>query len=161
MTQSNSRREFLKRGAAATAIGAAPGSANAFWFRRKRKNYEWLVPEIFRGLTAPPKYVPAVVIGSGFGGAITACRLAQAGIKNIVLERGSRWPTDPRRTIHPNDFTPDGRSYWHRDNITHLSGIPFRFDKFGGTLDVTDYDNISVWRGACVGCGAFKGSQKP
>jgi cholesterol oxidase len=32
-----------------------------------------------------------VVIGSGFGGAITACRLAQAGRSVAVLERGRRW----------------------------------------------------------------------
>ncbi|HZP02010.1 MAG TPA: FAD-dependent oxidoreductase, partial [Terriglobia bacterium] len=35
-----------------------------------------------------------VVIGSGFGGAITACRLAQAGRSVCVLERGRRWAKD-------------------------------------------------------------------
>ena len=30
----------------------------------------------------------AIVIGSGFGGAITACRLAEKGMKVLVLERG-------------------------------------------------------------------------
>lgn len=34
-----------------------------------------------------------VVIGSGFGGSITACRLAQAGRSVCVLERGRRWQT--------------------------------------------------------------------
>ena len=32
-----------------------------------------------------------VVIGSGFGGAINACRLAQAGRSVCILERGKRW----------------------------------------------------------------------
>lgn len=32
-----------------------------------------------------------VVIGSGFGGAITACRLAQSGRSVCVLEKGKRW----------------------------------------------------------------------
>jgi cholesterol oxidase len=34
----------------------------------------------------------AVVIGSGFGGAVAACRLAQAGIDVAVVERGRRFP---------------------------------------------------------------------
>jgi cholesterol oxidase len=33
----------------------------------------------------------AVVIGTGFGGAVTACRLAQAGFEVDVLERGRRY----------------------------------------------------------------------
>ena len=35
--------------------------------------------------------VEAIVIGSGFGGAVAALRLGQAGIETIVLERGCRW----------------------------------------------------------------------
>ena len=33
----------------------------------------------------------AVVIGSGFGGAVVACRLAERGRSVLVLERGRRW----------------------------------------------------------------------
>jgi cholesterol oxidase len=36
----------------------------------------------------------AIIIGSGFGGAITACRLAEAGYKVLVLVRGRRWTVD-------------------------------------------------------------------
>ena len=40
----------------------------------------------------------AIVVGTGFGGAVAACRLAQAGIGVGVLERGRRYPpgTFPR-----------------------------------------------------------------
>lgn len=34
----------------------------------------------------------ALVIGSGFGGAVAACRLAQAGVDVAIVERGRRWP---------------------------------------------------------------------
>ncbi|MEU8239420.1 GMC family oxidoreductase [Actinoplanes missouriensis] len=41
----------------------------------------------------------ALVIGSGFGGAVAACRLAQAGIDVAIIERGRRW--------RPGDFPRD------------------------------------------------------
>ncbi|MBE7161298.1 MAG: FAD-dependent oxidoreductase, partial [Williamsia herbipolensis] len=36
-----------------------------------------------------------VVIGSGFGGGVTALRLTQAGVPVTMLERGRRWATGP------------------------------------------------------------------
>jgi choline dehydrogenase-like flavoprotein len=34
----------------------------------------------------------AIVIGSGFGGAVVACRLSQAGVYVALIERGARFP---------------------------------------------------------------------
>jgi len=50
-----------------------------------------------------PQGPEAIVIGSGFGGAVAACRLAQDGYRVLVIERGRRYdagdfpalPTDP------------------------------------------------------------------
>ncbi len=39
-----------------------------------------------------PEYVDAVVIGSGFGGSVTAYRLAEAGRSVILMERGHAYP---------------------------------------------------------------------
>lgn len=45
----------------------------------------------------------AAIIGSGFGGSVAACRLAEKGMKVVVLERGRRWtPTEyPRKPGDP------------------------------------------------------------
>ncbi|OUR94984.1 cholesterol oxidase [Gammaproteobacteria bacterium 42_54_T18] len=148
------RRSFLKSTGVAAAATGLPVVSNTASAHTPEEKYREKVPELFEPVAKPPTYTPALVIGSGFGGAISAYRLAQAGIETTVLERGCRWPQDPRRDIHSNDFAPDGRAYWHRTDITQVTGIPFNFDKFGGILDVTDYDHISVWRGACVGGGS-------
>src|SRR3954468_8743460 len=34
----------------------------------------------------------AIVVGAGFGGSVTACRLAQAGRNVLLLERGQPYP---------------------------------------------------------------------
>ena len=47
----------------------------------------------------------ALVIGTGFGGAVAACRLAQAGVDVAVVERGRRWPVGsfPRNRLRLGD----------------------------------------------------------
>jgi cholesterol oxidase len=58
--------------------------------------------------TPTPEHFDAVIVGSGFGGSAVACRLAQAGWRVCVLERGKPFP--------PGSFprTPNGmsRNFW-------------------------------------------------
>lgn len=80
-----------------------------------------------------------IVVGSGFGGAVTACRLAEAGARVLVLERGRRWtPSEyPRR---PGDA-------WLFDHD--------RPDKHHGWLDLRFFKGMAVAQGAGVGGGSL------
>jgi len=57
------------------------------------------------------------VIGTGFGGAVAACRLAQAGKRVCILERGRRYdPADfPRPATRPDNLPQTARWAWAID----------------------------------------------
>jgi cholesterol oxidase len=152
-----SRRDFLKAAASVSGMVAGsamvPNTARAGNFLTNLK-YQALVPEIYRPVSRPPVYSKAIVIGSGFGGAITALRLARAGIQTTILERGSRWPNDPWRQTFATDALPDARGYWQRTSVKALNTLTYPLSYFNGVFDITSFDNIDVWRGACVGGGS-------
>lgn len=81
----------------------------------------------------------AVIIGSGFGGAVMACRLAAAGRSVLVLERGRRWETDayPRGT--------DDAWIWDTDEP----------ERQNGWIDLRFMDDMWVAQGAGVGGGSL------
>lgn len=152
------RRQFLNASAASVAtagtIGvAAPQDANALvsrpWIHR------WIVPEIFARVPRPPKHSKALVIGSGFGGAISALRLAEQGIQTTVLERGMRWPTNtPWRRTFTTDAFPDGRAFWFKGFNFDMANIARVTDRFAGVLDINYHRNIRSFRAACMGGGS-------
>jgi cholesterol oxidase len=80
-----------------------------------------------------------VIVGSGFGGAVCAFRLANAGATVLVLERGRRWsPTNfPRQPTDP----------WIWDDR--------RVEQCHGWFDFRVFGNMSVVQGAGVGGGSL------
>ena len=81
----------------------------------------------------------AVVVGSGFGGGITACRLAEQGWRVCVLERGRRFG--------PGDF-PDRPeqapfAFWHH------------WLNPGGMFDLRLMKDLAVLTAAGVGGGSL------
>lgn len=81
----------------------------------------------------------AIVVGSGFGGSVAACRLAEAGEKVLVLERGKRWQTSefPRAPGDDWLFDPDEPEQQH------------------GWIDLRLFPRIAVVQGAGVGGGSL------
>ena len=84
-----------------------------------------------------------IVIGSGYGGGVAACRLARAGKKVAVLERGREFQTGE----FPSRF-PDMR------NEVQLTGRRTRSGRNAALYDVRLGDDMHV----LVGCGLGGGS---
>jgi len=78
-----------------------------------------------------------VVIGSGFGGAINACRLAQAGMSVCILERGKRWG----KKDFPRTTGQVARAFWNYKDL--------------GLLDYRAFENIDVIQASGVGGGSL------
>ncbi|MGH8528726.1 MAG: GMC oxidoreductase [Nevskiales bacterium] len=81
----------------------------------------------------------AIVIGSGFGGAVSACRLAEAGERVLVLERGKRWQAEefPRALEDQWLFDVDEPEEQH------------------GWIDLRLFRHVGVIQGAGVGGGSL------
>ncbi len=61
----------------------------------------------------------AVIIGSGFGGAVTALRLTQAGRTVLVLERGARYSPG----TFPRDVTNVNKLFWRYPRQSRAHGL--------------------------------------
>ncbi|MDQ4133171.1 MAG: GMC family oxidoreductase [Actinomycetota bacterium] len=80
----------------------------------------------------------AVVIGSGFGGAVVAARLAEAGRGVCLLERGRRWDGDD----FPRTFSQAAGSVWDEGSNY-------------GFLEYRVFPRIDVIQGSGVGGGSL------
>lgn len=79
-----------------------------------------------------------VVIGSGFGGATVAARLAQAGRSVAVLERGRRWAAQD----FPRAMGQVGEAFWNEDRAY-------------GFLEYLAFRKLDVIQGTGVGGGSL------
>jgi cholesterol oxidase len=140
-----SRRTFVKL-AAAGAAGAAIGGCGS--------------------PGADVEEVENLIIGSGFGGSISAFRLAEAGHSSVLLERGRRWTVEtPGDDVFSDmgytneggaDDRYDNRSAWLASSQP-LPGIPpgRPLAPYTGVLERIYGDGIDVVCPAGVGGGSL------
>jgi cholesterol oxidase len=104
------------------------------------------------------KSYEAIVIGSGFGGAITGCRLAKKWDRGrvLILERGKRYPMGsfPRK---PRDFA---HNFWAlgEEKVRrprHIRRLLERGEESHGIFDVRNYEHMDVLIGAGLGGGSL------
>ncbi|MCZ4500160.1 MAG: putative cholesterol oxidase [Marmoricola sp.] len=98
-------------------------SSGAFWFAERVTNFAYDV----------------LVIGSGFGGSVSALRLSEKGYRVGVLEAGRRW--------EPADF-PDSTS-----DPRQLVWVPRL--KMTGTMRISPIGNCTIVSAAAVGGGSI------
>ena len=84
------------------------------------------------------EHFDVVVVGTGFGGAAAACRLAQRGARVLVLERGRRWTVA--------EYPRQAGDSW----LYH----PAKPQKLNGWLDLRFFRGMIVAQGAGVGGGS-------
>ena len=113
---------------------------------------------------APPPVVPTfrserrrvVVIGTGFGGSITALRLAQRGVDVTLVERGRRWASGTYGAF-PTMFSPDRRVSWLNPQNTAagnlIPSLPWK--PYTGMLERIPGKGMDVVCAAAVGGGSL------
>ena len=140
-TRQRLSRRGLLAGVGATAVtiglGASPTPARATPTPTRDERYR------------------AVVVGSGFGGGVAALRLARAGVRTLVLERGRWWNSVPNDNTFPRFYHPDRRVSWLEPTPVLPASPPALFKPYTGLVERIRGLGMSVLCGAGVGGGSL------
>lgn len=111
----------------------------------------------------PQKPYSAIVIGTGYGAAVTALRLGEAGIPTRMLEMGQLWnqPGDDGN-VFCSMTSPDRRAMWLKtrtelptSTFLWLNIVNRNIERHAGILDLVDFGDIAVYAGRGVGGGSL------
>lgn len=110
-----------------------------------------------------PPFVPAVVIGTGYGAAVSALRLGEAGVPTLMLEMGKLWNQSAADgKIFSGMLQPDRRSTWFKvrteapiSSFLWLDVVNKNIESYAGVLDKVHFDEMSVYVGRGVGGGSL------
>ncbi|MCV7430065.1 GMC oxidoreductase [Mycolicibacterium bacteremicum] len=111
----------------------------------------------------------AIVVGSGYGGGVSALRLGEAGVDTLILERGRLWDTPDEDGKRFSKMLPaDTRAGWFRDVppslVPSFRGVsvnavaaqnPGAQPMQAGICDKVTYGAHDVFRGIAVGGGSM------
>lgn len=101
----NPRRAFPRRRFLSAAAGLAVGALGASALEYGMHHGE--------PASRPGSHYRAVVIGSGYGGGVTALRLGEAGVDTLILEKGRHWDaTDTDGKRFSRMLPADNRAGW-------------------------------------------------
>lgn len=146
-----SRRRFL-----GTTVGVAVGAvgAGALWLETSHNHR---------------RHYTAIVIGSGYGGGVSALRLGQAGVDTLILEKGRLWNTPDQDGKRFSKMLPaDTRAGWFSsvppslvssyrgvsiDEVT--KHLPSPQPVQAGICEKAVHGSHNVFRGVAVGGGSM------
>ncbi len=131
------RRKFLGGAAAVAAGSTIPTKSEAAYGRRTTRSEE-----------------RAVIIGSGFGGGISALRLAQAGVKVLVLEKGRWWPTGPNSNTFPSAMVPSKKLLFYTA-WPEYAGFRIGIAPYAGILEAMASPTHTIVSACGVGGGSL------
>ncbi|MFG2288223.1 GMC oxidoreductase [Streptomyces sp. NPDC048595] len=136
-----SRRRFVglcSGGAlgALTAMTLGSGSSRAWADATSRKRFR------------------AIVVGSGFGGAVAALRLGEAGVDTLVIERGQEWRTSPTEPVFGSQERVSGRMFWYRSVARWPGVLPVPVRPQPGLAEVSVEQHLDILCAAAVGGGS-------
>jgi len=134
------RKEFLKSGI--LAVGG-------FYFLQ----YNFFKAAQPKSLIKKEIEAPIIIIGSGYGGAVSALRLCEAGKKVIMLEMGMNWGKSG--IPYSNMLKPDKSAAWLKTKTIAPFFNIFGLKPFTGVLDRLDFEHINIWLGRGVGGGSL------
>lgn len=114
-------------------------------------------------------YYPAIVVGSGYGGGVSALRLAESGVETLILEKGRLWDTpDQDGKRFSRMLPPDNRAGWFApvapSLVPSFEGIsmadvarhaPSTQPVQAGICDMVAHGAHNVFRGIAVGGGSM------
>ncbi len=144
------RRRFL--GMAALGAAAAAGATTVS-----------LAPSAGAQPRGSRAFVPAVVIGTGYGAAVSALRLGEAGVTTVMLEMGRLWDKPgPDGKVFCKVTNPDSRSTWFKKrteaplgSFLWLDVVNKDIEPNAGVLDKVHFGDMSVYVGRGVGGGSL------